>query len=161
MHPFAHSLARPLLIVHLMAATVLVASATHQLIWCRGYLRHRFERARRERWFATVATVACGITFVLGLILYPTYRVRVRAGYFDRADVGLGWVAQWFDVKEMIMLVALAAAAGLAVLARGGSHPSAEPRATPLYVGLSTLLCAASWSAALIGLYVVSYRGVR
>ncbi|HJZ86529.1 MAG TPA: hypothetical protein VKN99_15215 [Polyangia bacterium] len=159
MSTFAQEWARPLLVVHALSAAVLVASATHHLIWCRGYLRGRFGRVAQERLFAAVAALAYAVTFSLGLLLYPTYKLHVRAEYLDRADVGLSWVARLFDVKEMWMLVGVAIAGGLFYLSRR-AHPRDQPRVAPLYLGLSVLLCLSVWGAALMGLTVVSYRGV-
>jgi hypothetical protein len=122
-------------------------------------LRGRFARVAQERLFAAVAACAYAVTFGLGLILYPTYKVRVRTGYFDRPEVGLQTVARLFDIKEMSMLVGVALAGALFALSRR-AHPQGEPRVAPLYVGLSALVCASVWAAAVIGLYVVSYRSV-
>lgn len=80
---FLEEWARPLLLVHGVAAAVLVGASTHHLIWCRHYLRGRFQRARQERRFALVSACAFVVTFVLGNLLYPTYKVRVRAEYLD------------------------------------------------------------------------------
>src|SRR5262249_3747349 len=69
--------------MHAIAATVLVASATHHLVWCCGYLRGNWSRQKAEKRFALIACVAFVTTFVIGNMLYPTYKVRVRAEYFD------------------------------------------------------------------------------
>src|SRR6185369_5184444 len=80
---FLEGIIRPLLVVHAIAAAVLVASTTHHVIWCRGYLRQNYERHAGEKRFALIAATAFAITFLLGNLLYPTYKVRVRAEYFD------------------------------------------------------------------------------
>src|SRR5579872_4490896 len=80
---FLESLARPLLLVHAVSAAVLVGVTTHHLLWARHYARKNFGRIRQERLFALVAAVAFVFTFLLGNVLYPTYKVRVRAEYFD------------------------------------------------------------------------------
>jgi hypothetical protein len=157
--PFAQVVARPLLVLHALAAGVLVAASTHHLLWCRGYLLGRFARVRQERLFALVVAAAYGLAFLLGLVLYPTYKVRVRAGYLDRPEVALSWVARLFDIKEMWMLVGVAMAGGLLFLSRR-AHPSQDRRVAPLYCLLSALLCASAWGALLLGLVVVSYRGI-
>jgi hypothetical protein len=155
--PFAATWARPLLVVHALVAAVLVASATHQFVFCRGYLRGRFARADRERALAVVAAIAYAVNFLLGLVLYPSYKVMVRVEYLDRPEVGLAWVARLFDIKEMWMLAGVAVAGGLVYLSRR-SHPREEPRGTPLYLTLSAILCVSVWAAALMGLVVASYR---
>ena len=80
---FLESYARLLLILHAVVATAMVASSTHLVIWMRGYRRGRFHRHRSVKRFAVIT---CGLylaTFLLGNLLYPTYKVRVRAQYFD------------------------------------------------------------------------------
>jgi hypothetical protein len=138
---------RALLVVHAVTASVLVASATHHLIWCL--------RRRGTRLFAVVAATAYAATFLLGLVMYPSYKMHVRAEYFDRAGSGLAWVARLFDIKEMWMLVGVAIAGAVLLLSR-----QTEPRARPLYIGLSTLLFVSVWGAALMGLVVASYKAV-
>jgi hypothetical protein len=150
---------RALLVLHALSAATLVAASTHHLVWCRGYLRARFARVAQERLFAVVAALAYAATFGLGLVLYPTYKVRVRAGHLDQPTVGLAWVAGLFDIKEMWMLCGVALAAGLLYLSRR-AHPRDDARRAPLYVGLSILLCVSVWGGALIGLLVTSYRAV-
>jgi hypothetical protein len=132
---------------------VLVAAATHHLIWC---LRRRFPQ---DRLFAAVAAAAYAVTFALGLVMYPSYKVHVRGEYFDRPTVGLAWVSRLFDIKEMWMLVGVAIAGALVYLSRR-AHPMDEPRAAPLYYGLSVLLFVSVWGAALMGLLVASYRAI-
>ncbi|HEX9102602.1 MAG TPA: hypothetical protein VF997_10375, partial [Polyangia bacterium] len=55
---FLESLARPLLIVHAIAAAVLVGATTHHLLWSRHYLFGRFNRYKAERTFAWVGAAA-------------------------------------------------------------------------------------------------------
>src|SRR2546427_236311 len=105
---------------------VLVASATHHLIWC---LRRRFPQ---DRLFAAVAAVAYATTFALGLVMYPHYKVHVRSEYFDQPAVGLAWVSRVFDIKEMWMLVGVGIAGALVYLSRR-AHPKDDARMAPLY----------------------------
>ena len=144
---------RILLVFHAVSAAVLVAAATHHLIWC---VRRRFTL---DRLFAATAAVAYASTFVLGLVMYPNYKVRVRVEYFDQPAVGLMWVSRLFDIKEMWMLVGVAMAGALVLLSRR-AHPSDDGRTTTLYVGLSALLFVSVWGAAVMGLVVASYKAV-
>ena len=77
------SWARALLVLHAVLAGVLLGASTHQLLWCRHYLRGRFPRVEAERRTAQVTGVAFALSFVVGAALYPTYKVRVRVEYFD------------------------------------------------------------------------------
>ena len=80
---FLESFARPLMVCHAIAAAVLVGATTHHLLWCRHYLRGSYSRVKAERRFATICAIAFVSTFAAGNLLYPTYKVRVRAEYFD------------------------------------------------------------------------------
>ena len=184
---FLESLARPLLIVHAIAAAVLVAATTHHLVWCRHYLRGKFHLYKGERRFAVIASSAFVLTFVVGNLLYPTYKVRVRAEYFDnpsaiaaearlrvqaRQAVGLktgaptlqtgaslSTVARAFDIKENWVALGAAASVILLLLSRL-AHPKDHPQVMPLYLGLVMFVCATAWFGALVGLVTASFRSV-
>lgn len=185
---FLESAARPLMVVHAVAAAVLVGATTHHVVWCRGYLGGQFGRYKGERRFALVAAVAFAITFILGNLLYPTYKVRVRAEYFDNpqaiaaearlrveqhraidvaprgpepATIGasLAPIAHLFDIKEHWVALGLAASLILLALSRL-AHPKDHPRVTALYLGLAVCVCATAWLGAIVGLVVTSFRAV-
>lgn len=44
------------------------------------------------------------LTFVLGLLIYPVFRIRVRAEYFD---IKLPWLTGLFEIKEYITALGL------------------------------------------------------
>jgi hypothetical protein len=184
---FLEPYARALLVIHAIAAAVLVAATTHHLVWCRGYLRGRYNLYQGERRFALIACCAFLVTFVLGNGLYPTYKVRVRAEYFDNpgaiseelklrqaqrqlvgvkptapvATVGLSLspIARAFDIKEHWAALGAAASLALLLLSRM-AHPKSHPRVLPLYLGLAMVVCATAWFGAIVGLVVASYRSV-
>jgi hypothetical protein len=118
--------------------------------------------------------------------LYPTYKVRVRAEYFDNAPaisaelklrvaqhraVGVATppapaviasltpIARLFDIKEHWVALGCAASLALWVLSRK-LHPKDEPRVLALYVGLSAVQCGTAWFGAVVGLVTASYRSV-
>src|SRR5438128_1212200 len=67
---------------------------------------------RRFSWIAPAVVVP---QFALGLLLYPTYRVRVRLPDLDK---NAPHVAQLFDFKEHLAAVGLALILASALLAR-------------------------------------------
>jgi hypothetical protein len=183
---FLETAARPLMIVHAVSAAVLVGATTHHLLWCRGYLTGQYGKIKGERRFALIAAAAFVITFVIGNLIYPTYKVRVRAEYFDNpsaiiADAklretqhqaigvapeparpvtsGLAPVARLFDIKEHWVALGCAASVVLFVLSRR-AHPRDHRRVLPLYIGLAMLACATAWMGAIVGLLTASYRSV-
>lgn len=183
---FLEPLARPLLYVHAIGAAVLVGATTHHLLWCRHYLYGKFGHARAEKRFAAITAIAFVFTFVLGNLLYPTYKVRVRAEYFDNPPAiaeevklraaqhravgvdtpplpavvaSLSPIARLFDVKEHWVALGCAASLILLVLSRK-AHPRDDRRVLPLYLGLSMIQCGTAWFGAIAGLVTASYRAV-
>jgi hypothetical protein len=166
--------ARPLLIAHAVVAGALVALTTHHLIWI---IRSRGARRRGEPRFAFLASGFFLLAFTLGCLVYPTYRVRVRAEYFDVAaardaqralneelhhqaakPVALEKVAHVFDMKEHAIALGLLCSLTLYWLSRRADPSVAATRR--LYLGLAWCACGSTWIAALIGLYVASLRAV-
>jgi hypothetical protein len=181
---FLERWARPLLIIHAIAAAVLVAATTHHVVWLRGYFRREFGRYKGERRFALIASVAFVITFVLGNLLYPTYKVRVRAEFFDNpaavaeeirlrqaqekltspapasADLpSLSPIARLFDIKEHWVALGCAASLALLLLSRL-AHPREQPTVLMLYLGLALFVCTTAWWGAIVGLITASFRSV-
>ncbi len=74
--------ARLLLVLHTVLAVAAVAAATHLVIWLRRNMHQRGRFASTQR-FATYALVLHGAAFVLGNVMYPTYKMRVRAAYLE------------------------------------------------------------------------------
>src|SRR5437899_2068149 len=75
--------ARTLSIAHAVVGATLVGGTTHQLLWCRGYRQGRFPHLAWERRMAAFNALCFVLAFLLGALLYPTYKVRVRVEYFD------------------------------------------------------------------------------
>jgi len=174
---------RPLLIVHAVSAAVLVAAATHHIVCLRGYFRREFGRYKGERRFALIAAVAYCITFVIGNLLYPTYKVRVRAEFFDNPAAiaeevrlrqeqtkvttpspqsslpSLSPIARLFDIKEHWVALGCAASLLLLLLSRL-AHPREEPRTLLLYLGLALFAGGTAWWGAIVGLITASFRSV-
>ena len=96
---------------------------------------------------------------LLGLLLYPNYRVRVRSAHLDH-EAPL--VVQLFDFKEHLAALALALVVGAALTGR--LTPPAEASLAGKVAGATAALsitgAALVWAVALIGLYVTSIHPV-
>jgi hypothetical protein len=181
---FLERWARPLLVIHAIAACVLVATTTHHVVWLRGYFRREFARYKGERRFALIAAIAFVCTFLVGNLLYPTYKVRVRAEFFDNpaavadelrlreanakltaplpeklAPPSLSPIARLFDIKEHWVALGCAASLILLLLSRL-AHPREQPNTLILYLGLALLVCGTAWWGAIVGLVTASFRSV-
>jgi hypothetical protein len=77
--------ARWLLVLHTALGVAAVGAATHLVLWMRGYLRGRYARHAAVRRFAVIALALHAGGFVVGNVVYPTYRIEVRAAYLDDA----------------------------------------------------------------------------
>jgi uncharacterized membrane protein YciS (DUF1049 family) len=118
---FLEAQARLLLVAHLIIGVALVASATHQVVWMRGYRRGQFGRHRGARRFAVITALLYVTGFALGNLIYPAYKVRVRVEYLDSPTA----LVKEREVRRSSQQLASRAAA------RGGDAPVAHPDQTP------------------------------
>jgi hypothetical protein len=168
--------ARLLLVAHAVLGAAVVALTTHHLVWI---IRSRGARTRGEPRFALLASGALLGAFSLGCAIYPTYRVRVRAEYFDAREahdearavtakhrvaaappsmVSLERAARIFDMKEH--LVALVFMASVALLWLSRRVDPSELSGRTQYLALGWCVCLASWFALVVGLYTASLRSI-
>jgi hypothetical protein len=158
---FLEAFARPLLLLHAVAGFTTVGATTHHAVyaWLAVGGPRRSAQLRRFGWIAPAALLS---QILLGLVLYPTYRVRVRAAHLDRE---LPLVVQLFDFKEHLAALAVVLVLGAAFAGRRlGAPPAvADVASRPLTqatAALSVTGAALVWVTALIGLYVTSVHPV-
>ena len=98
------SIAKPLLFLHLLAGIAVVATAIHLL--CRFVIKARGRRGllRLVRLHALLLLIFYTCTVVLGALLYPTFRVRVRHEYFDEH---VPFATSLFEIKEHLAALGL------------------------------------------------------
>lgn len=151
---------------HGIVGALVVGLLTHHAIWMVNQTNasQRFRQVTRR--FLHLSLFAVIIELILGLLIYPTYRVRVRAVYFDQLERGwqpLHWLSGLFDFKEHAAAVLLAVCVALLlgdrlqdeVLAQ--RFPSIGGR---LQQFLSVFGAILAWVVAVIGLWVTSHRGL-
>lgn len=149
------SAARLLVVVHALAAIVLVGASTHHAIIAIGYLRGRY-KVRLARIYAATVAASYALTFGLGLLAYPTFRYHVRALYLDRYEV---WAANLFDTKENLAALGIPLVIGAFVLSRV-LEPKDEPALVRGYAAFVLLGAAIVWFSVISGLVVTMTRGV-
>lgn len=147
---------RVLLLLHAGAAIVLIGAATHHALQMRHYLRGDFQRAALEKTYAKVVAVAYVVTFALGAMVYPSYRVQVRGLYLDRYAPAYSGL---FDLKEVYASLTLTVAVGLGALAFT-LRPAESPALARVYALMSLLVCAVVWFDVIAGLLITSVRGL-
>ena len=153
---FLYGARRLLLVLHAAGSIVLVGASTHHALQMRHYWREKFVGVTQEKRWAKVVAVAYVLTFVLGALLYPTYRYHVRGLYLDRYAPTYAWL---FDVKEVYASLTLVVAVGLGALAFV-LRPAQERWLVRVYVIMSGIVCAVVWLNVVLGLLVTSVRGI-
>jgi len=144
-----------LLIVHLFATFVLVGAMTHNLLIVVKYLGGKFGRQKLEWLYVRVSLWAYVITYVVGALIYPAYRVYIRHHYFDPE---LPWATGLFEVKEHWGAVALAMLFVYYFL-RKNFQPATERDKLFLYVPLCFLLNIVLWYKVVVGCYLTLLKG--
>ena len=84
------SAARWMLVFHTALGVAAVGAATHLVLWLRKYLRGASGRRRAVIRFAWLVLLLQIGAFVAGNVMYPTYKVEVRAAYLENAGAVLG-----------------------------------------------------------------------
>jgi hypothetical protein len=153
---FLFGLRRLLLVLHAGGSIVLIGASTHHALQMRHYLRGRFGREKLEKTYAKVVSVAYVVTFALGALLYPSYRVHVRGYYLDRFAPAF---SSLFDLKETYASLTLVIAVALGALALT-LRPAETPALVRVYAVMSLIVCAVVWFNVVAGLLVVSAHGV-
>jgi hypothetical protein len=79
------SAARWLLVLHTALGVAAVGAATHLVLWLRRYLHGQAGKRRAVMKFAWLVLGLQLAAFVAGNLMYPTYKVEVRAAYLENA----------------------------------------------------------------------------
>jgi hypothetical protein len=79
--------ARWLLVLHTVLGVAAVGAATHLVLWLRKYVRGAYGRRRAVIRFAWIVLAMQIGAFIAGNVMYPTYKVEVRAAYLENASV--------------------------------------------------------------------------
>ena len=75
--------ARWLLVLHTVLGVAAVGASTHLVLWTRRYLRGQYGKRRAVRRFTWIVLALQLAAFVAGNVMYPTYKVEVRAAYLE------------------------------------------------------------------------------
>lgn len=78
--------ARWMLVLHTAIGVAAVGAATHLVIWMRRMNRGQYGLHRSVKKFAVISLVLHALAFVAGNVMYPTYKVEVRAAYLENTD---------------------------------------------------------------------------
>lgn len=154
-HTFLYGARKLLLVLHLAGAIVLIGSSTHLALRMPAMVRGK-GRPALERTYGRVVTASYVVTYLLGALLYPTYRYHVRALYLDRHHP---MIANLFDVKENLATIALPLALCLGALG-GALADEADRRLRPVYATMAAFVALVVWFDVASGALIASYRAV-
>ncbi len=149
-------IAKPILVAHALFAVALAGSAGHLSWECIGIARGKPRNVWLARTHARVGFVLYSIVFTLGLLAYPTYRVRVRHDVFDRT---MPWASNLFDTKEMFAAFGLAAFAAVFALSFA-VRPKEDEAMRPAFAAFGLLAGFVVFFDAVVGLILVTFRSL-
>lgn len=147
--------ARLLVLLHAAAAIVLVGASSHHALIAWGYMRGQ-HKIRLGRIYAATMAVTYAITFVFGLLAYPTYRYHVRGLYLDRYE---RWASNLFDIKENFAALGIPFVIAVLVMSRVMS-PKEDRALVPAYAAFSFIVVGIVWFDVISGLVITMVKGV-
>ncbi len=100
---FSTSLARVLLMVHLLVAAFALGSVTHHW-WL--LLRRNVPQALLAR-YAKWTAIGYPLALLAGVLIYPSYNVLIRKPPIGVLDATHRWAVGLFEIKEHLATVAL------------------------------------------------------
>ena len=148
--------ARPLMLMHTLAAFMLLGAATHHGLMVRAIAWNPRFNASLSRVYASVSVVAYLTTTALGAVVYPAYRYYVRGLYLDRHAL---WASRLFDIKEDLAVLGALSVVGIFILSRSVSMKS-ERRHLVVYSGLVWTVAIIVWVDTVSGLLISMARSV-
>ncbi len=143
-----------LLVLHAAVAVALAGAATHNGLLGLSSLRGRPPRVRLERFYPSAVLWLFLASVLIGALLYPSFRVDVRAAYLDEA-MPLG--TRLFEFKEHLVAMGLFAAVVQRVLA-GRDEMTAADRLLFDVARVAVMLVV--FYAGLVGFFLVSVKSV-
>src|SRR5215468_9777770 len=152
---FLSSLARLLVVLHAAAAITLAGAATHHALIALGYLRGVF-KIRLARIYAATVAVTWLVTFALGLLSYPTFRIAARALYLDRYEP---WASRLFELKEHSAALGIPLVLGAMVMSRT-FDPKQDRVLARAYAAIVLFATTIVWFDVFSGLAITLARGV-
>ena len=118
-----------LVVIHALSSIVLCGASVHQALLAVQLVRRQPVRPSLLRTYALTTLGAYLSVMISGALLYPRYRVVIRALFLDRQAP---WAANLFDFKENLATLGLPLAIGALLMARplSAAPPSIARTAT-------------------------------
>jgi len=155
-----------LLILHGLLAFALLGALTHQAVavaWLlRGPARDADSFVRRLRAVSAPAytntiIVLFLVTFAIGMVIYPAYRLNVRT-YLQ--DYRMFAAEGAFEIKEHLAAIALGLLPLYWVLWRRPAVDGVAPDARWARIGVTLMIAVAAWASFFVGHILNNIRGL-
>jgi hypothetical protein len=154
---FLEPIANFLLFLHLAASFVLAGSMAHNLILVVGYCRGNFEKQKVEQLYVKISFWAYNSAFLLGALVYPTFRIRARAEYLDSLRPA---VSGLFEIKEHWGSIGLALMFAYYLMSTRLSPQKESAKLFFFYVPLCFMLNIVVLYLIYSGYYVTTVKGI-
>lgn len=119
---FLQSWGSLLVVVHTLSSIVLCGASGHQAVLAIQLLRRRRVRLPLLTTYGWTTLLSYLSTMLAGVLLYPRYRILIRAMFLDRYAP---WASNLFDFKENFATLGLPLAVGALLIARSLSDEAA------------------------------------
>lgn len=151
-----------LLILHGLLAFALLGALTHQAVAVAWPARDKGSFARRFRAVSGPAythtiIVLFLVTFAIGMVLYPAYRLNVRT-YLQ--DYRMFAAEGAFEIKEHLAAIALGLLPLYWVLWRRPAADGVAPDARWARIGVTLMIAIAAWASFFVGHILNNIRGL-
>jgi hypothetical protein len=146
--------AKLLMVLHGAAAVVLIGSSTHNGVLAVAHLMGRPLRRKLRRLHAKITTWAYSVAFLMGLIIYPAFRLDVREAYLDEH---LPLATGFFEVKEHWLALGFIIVLAHYTMSRGLDVRERSADAV-LYDCLGIALSTVVWFSFFVGMILVAIR---
>ena len=143
-----------LMVLHAAAAIVLIGSATHNGILAVRRLVGRPIRRDLQRLYVQILGCAYLTTFALGLVMYPAFRLGVRATLLDEH---IPLATGFFEVKEHWLAIGLVILGCYWPMSRD-IDVARDSHDAWLYHTLGIVLAIIVWFAMPTGLFLAAIR---
>lgn len=94
--------ARWLLVAHGIVAAAAVAATTHWCVWLWPYVRGRYTKVQATRRFGIIAMSLYLVAAIGGMLLYPTYKARVKLEFLTSSRAVLDDAAARIHAAEEV-----------------------------------------------------------
>lgn len=147
-----------LLFIHLVFAACALATSVHLLmrLWRYGLTHGVY--IPQIRMHSLMAGGFYAASFFLGAIIYPAFRVDVRAALFDAE---MPWLTGIFEIKEHLAAIGIVPAIAIIVMGRVlDFHCPTDRRFMPIFAGLAAVVLMVIMFNAGAGWYLSSVRSL-